>query len=50
VNRPASRNTYLVMTQQVPNRTFELVEATTIAEAAQQGIVMLLVRSGQQAT
>jgi hypothetical protein len=38
------------MTQQVPDRTFELVEAMTIAEAARHGIVMLLVRSGRQET
>lgn len=43
-------HTYLVMTQQVPKRRFELVEAATIAEAAAHGIVVLLVHSGQRDT
>ena len=47
---PSGTNTYLVMTQQLPNRTFALVEAESIAEASKQGIVMLLVRSGQTET
>ena len=44
MNPPAPRHTYLVMTQQVPQRTFELIEAATSAEAAAHGTVMLLVR------
>ena len=43
-------HTYLVMTQQLPVRVFELVEAASIAEASAQGIVMLLVRSDQRET
>jgi hypothetical protein len=41
-------NVYLVMTQQLPERTFELVEATTIAEASSKGIVMLLVQTARE--
>ena len=36
-------NTYLVMTQQIPKRVFEYVEARTIVEASARGVVMLLV-------
>ena len=38
-------NTYLVMTQQIPKREFELVEAPTIVEASAHGVVMLLVHA-----
>jgi hypothetical protein len=38
-------NIYLVMTQQIPERVFELVEARTIVEASERGVVMLLVRT-----
>jgi len=39
-------NTYLVMTQQIPKRVFEYVVARTITEASARGVVMLLVRTG----
>ncbi len=40
-------NTYLVMTQQIPKREFELIEAPTIAEASAHGVVMLLVHASR---
>jgi len=41
-------NVYLVMTQQVPERRFELVAAATIADASLKGIVMLLVETASE--
>jgi len=34
------------MTQQIPKRAFEYVEARTIVEASAHGVVMLLVSTG----